>query len=370
MKHPLVFSTDIYGGRGGIALYNRYLVKALCEINKVKKVTVIPRKIFYDIKKFPSKVIFKKETSNSKLHYIFFFFKLFFKKKKHDLIICGHVHLLPFAWLLKLKYKCQLVLIIYGEEAWNPTKYKFANILCKKINFLITIRHFTAEKFAKWSKFKIQKNNYFYLPNCIEQYKYGLKLRNTTLLKKYKKKKIIVSCGRLDIEDRFKGVDEILEILEDLSKKIKNLIYIVIGDGNDLKRLKEKANLLNVENLVTFTGYLSEKEKIDYLKLGNLMAMPGSRISFDRYPFRFVFLEALASGMRVICPNFQNKSEINDQNAKMLIQVNPLNKKEMVDKIVKVIQKKKYIHPMLKNFYFRNFKIKIAKILNVIEHNA
>ena len=106
------------------------------------------------------------------------------------------------------------------------------------------------------------KNNYFYLPNCIEQYKYGLKLRNTTLLKKYKKKKIIVSCGRLDIEDRFKGVDEILEILEDLSKKIKNLIYIVIGDGNDLKRLKEKANLLNVENLVTFTGYLSEKEKI------------------------------------------------------------------------------------------------------------
>lgn len=70
------------------------------------------------------------------------------------------------------------------------------------------------------------------------------------------------------------------------------------------------------------------------------MAMPGSRISFDRYPFRFVFLEALASGMRVICPNFQNKSEIDDQNTKMLIQANPLNKKEMVDKIVKAIQKK------------------------------
>ena len=119
-----------------------------------------------------------------------------------------------------------------------------------------------------------------------------------------------------------------------------------------------------------FTGYLSEKEKIDYLRLGNLMAMPGSRKSFDRYPFRFVFLEALASGMQVICPNFQNKSEINDPNTKMLIRKNPLNRKEMVDKIVKTIQKKKNIHPLLKNLYFNNFKVKIAKLLNKIESNV
>ena len=82
------------------------------------------------------------------------------------------------------------------------------------------------------------------------------------------------------------------------------------------------------------------------------------------------FLESLASGMQVICPNFQNKSEINDPNTKMLIQVNPLNRKEMVDKIVKAIKKKKYIHPLLKNFYFSNFKVKIAQLLNKIKSNV
>lgn len=81
MKYPLVLSTDVYGGRGGIALYNRYLIKALSGISEIKEITVIPRKIYYNLEKIPPKVIFKKEASNSKFKYIFFFFRLFFKKK-------------------------------------------------------------------------------------------------------------------------------------------------------------------------------------------------------------------------------------------------------------------------------------------------
>jgi glycosyltransferase involved in cell wall biosynthesis len=154
LKYPLILSTDVYGGRGGIALYNKHLVNALCQNKDIKKVTVVPRKIFYNIDKIPKKVSFKKNASNSKLKYLLFFLRYFFKKNKFDIIFCCHIHLLPFAWLISLKCKCPLVLIIYGEEAWKPTKYKFANFLCRKINFLITIRHYTAKKFVKWSKFR------------------------------------------------------------------------------------------------------------------------------------------------------------------------------------------------------------------------
>lgn len=371
MKYPLVLSTDIYGGRGGIALYNKHLIKALSRNKKIKKITSIPRRIFYEIENIPNKVVFKREASNSKLNYFFFFFKYFLKKNNHDIIFCCHIHLLPFAWLLSLKYKCPLVLVIYGEEAWKPTRYKFANFLCRKINFLITIRHFTAKKFVKWSKFRIKKSNYFYLPNCIEENKYGLKSKNIKLVKKYnlKKKKIIISCGRLDVEDKYKGVDEIIEILGDLSQKVKDLIYIVIGDGDDKIRLEEKVKFLKVDHLIIFTGRLSEKEKIDHYKLGNLLAMPGSRKSFDRYPYRFVFLEGLASGMQVVCSNLNDQSELNDANVKMLIQVNPFDRHEMINKIVKAIKKKRYIHPSLKNFYFTSFEKKIVNILNIIKNN-
>ena len=74
MKYPLVLSTDIYGGRGGIALYNKHLIKALSYNKKIKKITAIPRKIFYKIENIPNKVVFKRKSSNSKLNFFFFFF--------------------------------------------------------------------------------------------------------------------------------------------------------------------------------------------------------------------------------------------------------------------------------------------------------
>jgi glycosyltransferase involved in cell wall biosynthesis len=372
LKYPLILATDVYGGRGGIALYSKHLINALCQIKQISEITVLARKSSYQIKEIPKKVVFKNKATNSILNYLLYFTKFFFGNKKYDIIFCCHIHLIPFSWLLSLKYNCPTVLIIYGEEAWAPTKYKFANFLCRKINFLITIRHYTAKKFVKWYKFTIKKNNYFCLPNCVVDEKYGLKRKNMELVKKYnlEKKKIIISCGRLDVEDKYKGIDEIIEILEDLSKKVKNLIYIVIGDGNDKKRLYEKAKFLKVDHLVIFTGYLSEKEKVDYYILGNLMAMPGSRKNFDRYPYRFVFLEGLASGMKVVCSNLKDRSEMNDPNVKMLIQVNPFNRTDMINKIVKAIKEKKYIHPLIKKFYFSSFKNKFDKIFSTIQENT
>ena len=59
---------------------------------------------------------------------------------------------------------------------------------------------------------------YTYLPNCIDPKKFERKLKNKNLIEKYKlkNKKIIISCARLDIEDKYKGVDEIIEALADI----------------------------------------------------------------------------------------------------------------------------------------------------------
>ena len=100
------------------------------------------------------------------------------------------------------------------------------------------------------------------------------------------------------------------------------------------------------------------------------MAMPGSRKNFDRYPYRFVFLEGLASGMKVVCSNLKDRSEMNDPNVKMLIQVNPFKRTEMINKIFKAIKEKKYTHPLIKNFYFSSFKNKFDKIFSIIQENA
>ena len=65
----------------------------------------------------------------------------------------------------------------------------------------------------------------------------------------------------MDIEDKNKGMDEIIEILNDLSKKINNVFYIIIGDGDDKRRLELKAKKLKVDHLILFLGNISEKKR-------------------------------------------------------------------------------------------------------------
>ena len=362
MKNISLFLTDCYGGRGGIAQYNRNLIESLTSINNLKEITIFQRKIVYKPEKVPKKVNLVSNISNSRINYILKTIYHTMFGKKYDVIFCCHIHLLPFSWIMSLKNKCPLVLIIFGEEAWKPTKYKISNYFCKKIDYLCTIRHHTAKKFFDWTK--IKNKTYIYLPNCIDPKKYNSKIKNKKIVEKYKlkNKKIIISCARLDKEDRFKGVDETIQSLGKISKNFPNIFYVIIGDGNDKKRLEIKAKSLKVDHLCLFTGKLDEKTKNDLYKIGHVMAMPGSRKTFDRYPYRFVNLEGLASGMHVLCSELKYKSDLEDKNIRMLTQVNPNNQKQIVKKFNSLLIKKKKISPYLKNFYFKNFKKRVEDI--------
>ena len=180
-----------------------------------------------------------------------------------------------------------------------------------------------------------------------------------------KEKKIIISCGRMDVEDKNKGMDEIIEILSAVSKKIKNIYYVIIGDGDDKARLEHKAKRLKVDNLILFLGNVPEKIKIQIYSIGHVMAMPGSRKTFDRYPFRFVNLEGLASGMHVLCSKLKYKSDMSDRNIKMLTQVNPNNKKEIIKKLTFLLKKKKHNYN-LNSLNYLNFKKKVGNLMRNI----
>ena len=104
----LALVSDAYGGRGGIALYNRNVLSALCEYPQVEEVKAIPRSIHYELEILPKKLTYINEAAGSKIKYLFACLKEMIFGSKPDLIICGHLHLLPFAYLLKFIAKCRL----------------------------------------------------------------------------------------------------------------------------------------------------------------------------------------------------------------------------------------------------------------------
>lgn len=364
----LVLVTDAYGGRGGIALYIRNLIKGVCEHPGIDRVVAIPRKIFYALEPMPSNLEYKVEASGGKLSYLWNCLKIVFSERSFDLILCTHLHLLPLAWAMGIWYRCPVIPVIYGRDAWKPTSHPFANYLCGKIDTFISIRHLTARKMMEWAG--LLHDNYFYLPNCIDRNKYGVSEPRSDLIEKYglQNKTVIMTSGRLDKgDDLNKGFDEVIEALPELTKRIKNLIYLVMGDGEDRARLEMKATNLGVDDIVIFTGYISESEKADHYRLANVFAMPGSNPEFDRYPYRFVFLEALACGVPVVGASLQDESEINDPDAKLIIQVDPTNSDEIVKGIMKALaQSKREISPIMENYYYEGFRNRLHFFINKI----
>jgi glycosyltransferase involved in cell wall biosynthesis len=107
--------------------------------------------------------------------------------------------------------------------------------------------------------------------------------------------KLILTLARLPSAERYKGVDEVLEVMPNLLKAEPRLKYIVAGDGNDRTRLEAKAQALGLADRVVFTGMISEADKADHFRLADAFVMPGRGEGFG-----FVFLEALACGVPAV----------------------------------------------------------------------
>ena len=129
----------------------------------------------------------------------------------------------------------------------------------------------------------------------------------------------------------------------------------------------EKAKELGVADITIFTGYVSEAEKADHYRLADVFAMPGSHPEFDRYPYRFVFLEALACGVPVVGCRLEDPWEINDPDSQIIIQVNPYDRGEIIEGILSALSRpKNQVQPGLENYYFGKFETNFHQIVSHI----
>jgi len=113
-------------------------------------------------------------------------------------------------------------------------------------------------------------------------------------------KTVVMTLGRLSASESYKGriykgIDEVLEAIPELTEEIVDVVYLVVRDGSDRRRLEEKAKSLGLTKHVVFTGYVPESEKVDHYRLADVFVMP-SRVE----GFGSVFLEAMACGVPVV----------------------------------------------------------------------
>src|SRR5687768_8512411 len=99
----MLITTDAFGAPGGIAQYNRDLLIALTAMPDVEEVVTVPRSPYSPDQALPAKLQYLPPAVNSKLSFLR---QVFGASKRHfDLIVCGHLNLLPVAALLELRTK-------------------------------------------------------------------------------------------------------------------------------------------------------------------------------------------------------------------------------------------------------------------------
>jgi phosphatidyl-myo-inositol dimannoside synthase len=301
----LVLLTDAYGSRGGIADFNVDLLQALATYPRCREVVVVPR-IGGDETTLPDSVSYRREASGGLQRYVREVSRLLLKDRDFALVVCGHVNLLPFSAVAGLATRAPTVLIAHGVEVWQDPKRAGTRAALRSVAAVAAVSELTLKRFASWAP--IARKRQYILPNALHLERYNPGPKRHDLLARYgipPGSPVLLTMGRMSSAERYKGHDEILDLLPALSERVPRVRYLIVGDGDDRPRLQSRAVQLCVEDRVVFTGFVPEDEKLDHFRLADVYVMPSHGEGFGR-----VLVEAMACGVPVVASTLDAGGEV------------------------------------------------------------
>jgi len=194
--------------------------------------------------------------------------------------------------------------------------------------------------------------------------------KNINYFKKYKNfKPILLTIARLE---KRKNHKKIIYAVHDLIKEFQNLLYLIAGDGPEMKKISKLIDKLNLKKNVKILGKVNERDKTFLFKISDLHVMPTilDKRSLSIEGFGISYIEAGLYGIPSISSGLGGTKEsvINDKTG---IICNPNNVSSIKDSIKKVLINKKMYKKMSvnsknfsKKFLWKNI---IKNYLNLIK---
>ena len=354
----LYFATEIFPKVGGIQKYNFLFANALSELYGKDSVILVPSSNDYDPERsfYKFKIVFSKGVVESGFLKIFnplikainSLFMLI--KYKPSIVFISHIDqsMIPFVFSRLLLRK--VALLTYGSEVWNKLSI-FKLWVLRNTDAVCAISKYTAQRLEEKG---VKNKKIFMMPNAVDFDIFKPKEKNSNLVKKLNLKDecVLLTVGRMDMSEQHKGHDIAIEALSLVVNSYKKIRYLIVGNGDDVPRLKEMAVNLGVINFINFIGNVSESELVDYYNLCDVYLMP-NRIEVKNdmsigEGFGIVFLEANACSKPVIAGNMGGSVEAVIDGYNGLI-VDSLFKEDVANKIKFLIESKDLAKKMGEN---------------------
>lgn len=355
----LVLLHDFYGALGGIAKFNRDLLGALNRDSRVARIVVLPR--VRPTEQPPSLAKLRLQTlpAGGKPAYFAAALAQRLKRPPADLIIAGHLRLLPAA-LAARRRRRPLWLIVHGIDAWEPPRPTLDPLLVKAADRVIAVSAFTRERMSGWAGLPAER--FRLLPNCVDTSIFTPGPPDPTLLARYglEGRTVLMTLARLAERERYKGVDEVMEAMPRLIEERPDLAYLVVGDGPDRPRLEAKAASLGLADRVVFAGHIPEYDKARHYRLADAFAMLGRGEGFG-----IVYLEALACGIPVVGSRIDGSRDAL-LGGRLGILVDPRDPEDVLDGLRRVLATPKGVPADLAEYGSDRFEERVSRLIDEV----
>lgn len=178
-------------------------------------------------------------------------------------------------------------------------RFLFGNNIIKNASKVFALNKSEAEQCKAVG---IDENKIEIVPNGINLSKYEKLPDRGVFRRKYgikSNEKIVLYLGRMH---KGKGIDLLVEAFSEISKELNDIKLVLVGpnDGNQ-ELLVERAQKLEIDDIILFTGFVTDDEKIAAFMDADVFITP----SFSGFPI--TFLEACACGTPIITTNNGDK---------------------------------------------------------------
>lgn len=163
-------------------------------------------------------------------------------------------------------------------------------------------------------KNNIYKKKIFALPIGINLELFGREYeKDLTLINKLglKNKKVVMYTGRITV---YHGVLYLIKAMEIVNTKIKDVVLVIVGDGDLLPSLKEYVKKNQLKNIV-FVGEVPHEEFPRYHSITDVLAIPHMKFIDSELQFPTKLLEYLASGKPIVSSNLKAIADVVGDNA-------------------------------------------------------
>jgi phosphatidyl-myo-inositol dimannoside synthase len=281
----LALVTDAFGGRGGIAQYNRDFLCALASSGAVSSIRVLPR-LAPDPVATPAGVS-QEFPRRHRVRYAVAALRTALTKRA-DLIFCGHLYMAPLGALIARLTRAKLIVQMHGIEVWpRPSRLRRAAV--EAADLVLCVSRFTRASVLSWAAMIPER--LVVLPNTVAPEFMpgdGSGLRAAWGLQG---KRVLLTVGRMDSRERYKGHDRVIAAMPQLVAAGHDVIYLVVGEGDDRRRLEACAREVGVAGRLRFVGSVELPMLITIYRAADLFVMPSTGEGFG-----IAFLEAMASG--------------------------------------------------------------------------